>query len=284
MRYAASRGESYVVIVGAEETSRSGPLSFSIEAREFSTTGGVSEQEPNDAVSDAQTVYTLPATIEGTLGQFGGLDRHVSAGSAVGSARLGLEMPVDSNLRNQMRPEIRLIDTNESETTSDRYAGDGSLPALYGERVPESGSWMVTLEQRTSQSGEYRLYLFTSETFTATDSEPNDSPNDTQDLGVLDTETWISATVDGRDPVDVFQFELRRDLDSLRATLENAIPAHNLRILDAPETELAASGPDQDGATDPDATANQLTAGTYFVEVEQGDGGGALDLILWLDP
>lgn len=132
--------------------------------------------------------------------------------------------------------------------------------------------------------GEYRLYLFTSEAFTATDSEPNDSPNDAQDLGVLDTEASISATVDASDPVDVFQFELRRDLASLRATLENANPGHNLRILDASETELAASGPDHDGATDPDAAANQLTAGTYYVEVEQGDGGGALDLVLWLEP
>ena len=69
----------------------------------------------------------------------------------------------------------------------------------------------------------------------------------------------------------------------LRASLENADPGHELRLLDMAGAPLASSGVPFDGLTDPVIDMTGLAAGRYYVEFSTGTASGAADLIVIVD-
>ncbi|MFB6371829.1 MAG: hypothetical protein ABEN55_01635, partial [Bradymonadaceae bacterium] len=86
------------------------------------------------------------------------------------------------------------------------------------------------------------------------------------------------------DPTDVYAFKLKRDLDQLEIFLEKAPAGHNLELTDNASNQVAAAGPAHGGASSPKLTPQNLDAGTYYLEVGQGNGGGDLDVVMWLEP
>jgi hypothetical protein len=285
VRYAGSQMQDYALLVEARDAMRSGPLNYDLTVRVDGTSSNTTESEPNNVAMQAQKLSTFPAVVEADLGMSGDSDDYYAVDLQAGQKVWALAIPKDPNNRYRMQPKFELIDPSGSVAADDQYDGDGSFPGLYAQRADQSGQWTIRLQrQQSNYSGTYYLYVYTSEVFTATESEPNDAQMSAQALGTIDTPAKISATVDGSDPTDIFTFDLQRDLDSLRIFLEGAAGGHDIRLLDDTFTQITASGPSHDGKTDPDISASSPAAGTYYLEVTQGNGGGSLDVVMWQDP
>jgi len=288
LRYASAEDESYAALVGARDGSRTGPLDFTVSADLRAASSTVSEQEPNDAASDAQKLSSFPAVVGGDLGNSGDSEDIYELDLQAEQRVWALAVPQDSTDRRSIYPDLDLFDTDGTDVASDFGDGYAYFPALYAESVLSSGTWRISLNDVNFRSADYYLYVYRSAAATVSEAEPNDMQGTAQDLradiGPVDQPTIISASVDGSDSTDVYEIQLSRDLDALEMFLENASPGHNLRLLDSSYSELAASGPAHGGSSNPSIDHGPLTAGTYYVELGQGNGGGSVDLILAPSP
>ncbi len=285
VRYGSSVAGSYAVWVEATDTERSGPLEFDISVQNHPMSGTTDEDEPNDDVSEAPAITEFPAAVDGEIGPADNDRDNFSVALQAGQRIWMLPIPHDPDLRYSIRPTLSLHGPGGGQQASNRMDGFGWFPALHAERVPTSGDWTVRLQRWQSQeSGSYYLYIFRGEAFSATESEPNNDRSTAQQLGEIDAPARIEATVDSNDPTDWYEFQVKRDLETLRVFLENAQPGHNLVLTDDAGNQIGASGPSHDGDTLPVVTAEDIEAGTYYLQVGQGDGGGSLDVIMWQEP
>ena len=284
VHHAETESGEYAVLLRAHDTTRSGPLDFSITVDALALGGNTNDTEPNNSINDAQTLMTLPAGISGTLGS-GDPQDHFGLSLQSGQRIWLMAIPKDRGLRYFLRPELALIDPDGDVFEDNQFGGYGLFPILENVRVEASGDWTIQLKRGQNQRDtEYTLYVFTGDAFSATDQEPNDDRMNAQDLGTIDAPARIQATVDAGDPTDVYAFKLKRDLDRLRVFLDDATPGHDLRLTDNAGHAIAAAGPSPGGATTPELTPQNLDAGIYYLEVAQGDGGGDLDVLMWLEP
>jgi hypothetical protein len=284
VHYAPEGSKKYAAVVRARDQSRSGPLDFTIEASLEPASNATSESEPNDNANQAQIVGSTPAVFSGSLGQSGdSVDRFQI--DLQSGQRIWVLVAEDGN--NSMWPYARLYDPSGNREASDTFDGEGTFPALYGERVDESGTWQFSIEQRrNNESGNYHLYVFTSEALEFSESEPNDSQSDAQNLQIIDAPAQITTSVGPNDATDVFEFELTRDLDTLRVFLEDASPGHDLVLRDSSFNVVKAQGPNHGGGSQPDFDASNLDAGTYYLELGQGNVGSReqVEIVTWPTP
>ena len=284
-RHATPEKGEYAVVVGAKDAMRSGPLKFTVTARTHGMSGNTTEMESNDKLSSAQKLTTFPAVVTGSLGNSGDEKDHYTVDLQSGQRFWAIAIPKTSSNQYNMRPEMTWYDPSGSQEEQNRYGGYGLWPAMHAEQPPTTGTWTIKLErQQMGTSGDYVLYVFTGDTITKSESEPNNTQSSAQKLGTIDAPALISATVDSSDSKDIFQFKLDRDLAQLRLFLENAQAGHDLRLLDNAFMQVAADGPNYGGSGQPQIVHQGLKAGTYYVEVAEGNGGGTLDLVMWPEP
>jgi hypothetical protein len=285
VRYASSEAGSYAVWVEARKSDRSGPLEFTIDVEHHSMNGTTGEGEPNDSQDQAKPLPQFPAVVEGSLGPTQSDTDNFAVQLQSGQRIWMLPIPEDPTKRYRLRPTLSLIGPGGRKLADNRLDGYGWFPALHARQVPSSGTWNVELSRWQGQtSGIYFLYIFRGPALNATESEPNDDRDSAQEIGEVGEPARIEASVDSNDPVDFYRFELKRDVDTLRVFLENAEPGHNLILTNDAGDELAADGPAHGGSPNPLLTPSDVEAGTYYLEVGQGNGGGALDVIMWPEP
>lgn len=284
VHHAKPESGEYAVLLRSHDSMRQGPLDYTISVDVHGLGGNTSEMEPNDSPDKAQTLSSFPAAISGSLGS-GDKRDHYELSLQSGQRIWLIAIPKDRDLRYIMRPELELIDPSGSVFEREQYGGYGLFPVLENVRVEGSGTWTIRLARdQNRRNGDYALYVFTGGAFSASEQEPNDSRSNAQDLGTIDAPARIQATVDSNDPTDVYAFELKRDLDQLRVFLEEAAAGHNLRLTDNSGSEIAAAGPAHGGASNPELAPQNLDAGVYYLEVGQGNGGGKLDVVMWMEP
>ena len=111
--------------------------------------------------------------------------------------------------------------------------------------------------------------------------EPNNTAMEAQELGVVDDAALVAAVTDPTtDTIDRFTFTLEHPTEQLRITLTNSGEGHELRLLDAQDAEIAASGAASDGAPYPIIDEMGLPAGTYAVEFGAGVLGGQANILI----
>lgn len=289
LRYATHESGDYALRVAARDTSRSESLSFEATVDERGASSGTSETEPNDAADSAQKLDSLPAVVSGSLGMSDDSDDYFSVDVQAGQRVWALAIPPPSASNPSLQPALHLLDPSGSQEDFAYINGPASYPALHASSADQTGTWQLRLEQRNSnQSGDYVLFVWTSDVVSVgSESEPNDSQSDAQEIGPMgqiDVPTRVPVGFDDSDSKDVFTFELTRDLDELRLFFEGASSAHNIRLLDDSYSEIAASGPDHPDNGPPLVTHGPADAGTYYVEVAQGDTAESFHLVMLMTP
>ena len=283
VRYAVSTPGDFGISVRAQDATAAGPLDFTMTLTLVSAAGAIAEVEPNDTLATAQDPGVLPVAISGS-----------SIGTDTDRFRVPLirgqriwAMATDRNMVGVNRFDARIYvhDQNDVQVANNAYSGEGFMPALYGFEVANSGEYQVIYGPRSGgdAGGAYGLYLAAGSALDIAEAEPNDDTTTAQDLGTLSGPARIAAFVDAGDLTDVFAVTIAQSGARLRASLEDADPGHDLRILDGTGAELLGSGPGHDGLQDPVLDLAGLAAGTYFVELSTGTASGAANLIVIVD-
>jgi len=284
VHHARPESGDYGVLVRSHDGMRSGPLDYSISVDVHGVNGNISESEPNDGAGRARALSSFPAAVSGSIGSNDARD-YFELPLQTGQRVWLIAIPHNRNDRFMLRPELELLNPDGAVVQNNQYNGYGLYPILQNVRADASGTWQVRLSRgQTSRNGDYALYVFLSDAHSASDAEPNDDRSNAQDLGRIGAPTRIEATVDAGDPTDVYSFELTRDLDRLNVSLEDAPGGHNLELTDNADNQLAASGPDHDGAATPELSPENLAAGTHYLEVGRGNGGGDFSVIMEPEP
>lgn len=278
-RFARSAQGDYSVSVRAADAMAAGPLDFTLSVVTSVEATALTETEPNDDTAGAQMI-TFPSGISGTVGGADVAD-HFIADFVIGQRVWAIATDRSMQGIYSMNAVLELIDPQGAVAASDSFDSEGFIPALYGESITESGAWELVMRPRDNStwSGDYFVYFYATPVVDLTQVEPNDDIAGAQDIGVPADVTRIDASVDGTDLLDMYSFTIEGADRDVRVLLENADPGHTLRLLDSAGTQIAASGPGYDGATDP-VLSLQVTPGQYYVELGTGTASGAVDLIL----
>ena len=180
--------------------------------------------------------------------------------------------------------EVALLGPTNAVLETDRYDGEGFYPALFGFGVVDTSTYLVRVSlpaSITTQSGDYTLYIVTSDANEIAEVEPNNTAMEAQDLGVVEDAALVAAVTDPMtDTIDRFTFTVEHPTEQLRITLTNSGEGHELRLLDDQEAEIAASGAASDGAPYPIIDEMGLPAGTYSVEFGAGMLGGQANILI----
>lgn len=278
VRYAVSEPQDFGISVRAVTGAPAGTLDYTITLTLLNQSNSTAEVEPNDTLASAQDPGVLPVVIAANLT---GADNDRFRAPLIRGQRIWA-MSTDRNMMGTDRFDARLwlYDATDSIINQNAYSGEGFMPAIYGFEAPNSGEIQVRfgpLDNRT-EDGDYTLYIVAGPATDLSEAEPNNDPTTAQDLGTLFGPARLSGFVDGTDPVDLVAVTLART-STLRASLENADPGHEIRLLDNTGAQITASGPGFDGLQDPLLNLN-LAPGTYYVELGTGTASGSADLIV----
>ncbi len=276
LRYAVSTAGPFGVAVRSTNTALAGPLNYTVTLRLTEALGASFEVEPNNTLVEAQDPGALPVAMNGAIAA-ADLDRFRIP--LIRGQRLWA-LTTDRNGFGVNRFDARLFlyDALDMLVTSNSFSGEGFMPAMYGYEVANSGEYQVAYGARAggNANGDYTLYLATSAATQSAEAEPNNDVNTAQALGALNGVTRISATVDVLDPTDVFSLTITKSNARIRASLENAAPGHELRLLDSTGAQIVATG----AVVAPAIDRTGLAAGTYYVELGAGTALGPVDLIV----
>ena len=282
VRYAVSAPTDFGVVVRPSDPRGIGPFDYTITATLVDAATAMAEVEPNDALAEAQVLggsSVISANVTDP-----DIDRFaVTLGR--GQRVWGLVTDRNGFGVNRFDARLDLRDAFDAVVVQDFDSGEGFMPALHGSEMADSGDYQFVFGALGggNADGDYTIYVVLGPLRETTEVEPNDLTSTATDLGALVGPARIDSFVDAADPIDLFAVTVSASGARIRASLENADPGHQLRLLDGTGAQIAASGPAFDASNDPAIDMSGLAAGTYYVELGNGNASGAVDLVVIVD-